>query len=395
MSAQNQAAMAGVPFDILTEANLTDVAKLAQYDTLIFPSFQNVPAAKVGAITKALTDAVYDYGVGLITAGNFMTNDETGAALPGDSYARMKVLLGVAPQGFATAADVTLRAADTTHPVMEGYAAGEVIRAYAGIGTQHFGSLVADSTVLVQQVINGRTHNAVLATTTGGKNVHFATKGMLADNNMLHHALDWAVQDAGEPILRLQMSRQASIFASRNDMDQSQETLQVDPATGPGIYDALLPLLTKWKVDYDFVGSYYITIGNDPAGGQTTNWAVSKPYYAALLAMGNEIGTHSYTHPEDTNLLTPAQLQFEFQQSKQVIEQQLGIAVQGAAIPACRRSCRSRRRCCGTSPTSPAATPWSGRATPAPTATSPRATRTASISRRTSPPTSPWSASGR
>jgi serralysin len=112
MSAQNQAAMAGVPFDILTEADLTDVAKLAQYDTLIFPSFQNVPAAKVGAITKALTDAVYDYGVGLITAGNFMTNDETGAALPGDSYSRMKILLGVAPQGFAGAADVTLVAAD-------------------------------------------------------------------------------------------------------------------------------------------------------------------------------------------------------------------------------------------------------------------------------------------
>jgi serralysin len=52
MSAQNQAAMAGVPFDILTEADLTDVAKLSQYDTLIFPSFQNVPAAKVGAIAS-------------------------------------------------------------------------------------------------------------------------------------------------------------------------------------------------------------------------------------------------------------------------------------------------------------------------------------------------------
>ena len=49
--------------------------------------------------------------------------------------------------------------------------------------------------------------------------------------------------------------------------------------------------------------------------------------------MGNEIGTHSYTHPEDTNVLTPAQIQFEFQQSKQLLEQQLGITIKGAAVP--------------------------------------------------------------
>ena len=36
--------------------------------------------------------ATRQFGVGLITAGDFMTNDETGAALPGDSYARMKLL---------------------------------------------------------------------------------------------------------------------------------------------------------------------------------------------------------------------------------------------------------------------------------------------------------------
>jgi Ca2+-binding RTX toxin-like protein len=52
-----------------------------------------------------------------------------------------------------------------------------------------------------------------------------------------------------------------------------------------------------------------------------------------MLAMGNEIGTHSYTHPEDTNLLTPSQIAFEFNQSQQVIGQQLGIDVTGAALP--------------------------------------------------------------
>ena len=52
-----------------------------------------------------------------------------------------------------------------------------------------------------------------------------------------------------------------------------------------------------------------------------------------MLAMGNEIGSHSYTHPENTNLLTAAQFQFEFQQSRQVIEQQLGLTNIGVAVP--------------------------------------------------------------
>ena len=70
-----------------------------------------------------------------------------------------------------------------------------------------------------------------------------------------------------------------------------------------------------------------------PTSGQTTDWMSSKPFYEQLLAMGNEIGTHSYTHPEDTNVLTPAQIQFEFEQSKLLLEQKLGITIEGAAVP--------------------------------------------------------------
>jgi hypothetical protein len=47
--------------------------------------------------------------------------------------------------------------------------------------------------------------------------------------------------------------------------------------------------------------------------------------------MGNEIGSHSITHPENTNLLTDAQLQTEFQQSKLIIEQ--NFAAQGIKDP--------------------------------------------------------------
>ena len=331
MSAQYQATMAGVPFDVLSEKDLTDIAKLAAYDTIIFPSFRNVPIDKVTAIENALKSASYDYGVSIIAAGDFMTNDATGAALPGDSYSRMKSILGVSQTGFGTG-DIAVYANDTTHPVMDGYQAHELIRNYTNTGFAHYGSVFGQANVLVDQVVGGQTYNAVLATRTGAENVHFSSEAMLGDSNLLWQALQWTAKGTG-PEIGLQMSRQPSIVASRTDMDQSQETLDVNPESGgPGIYDKMMPILAQWKEAYNFVGSYYINVGNNPPD-QTTDWSVSKPYYQQLLAMGNEIGTHSYTHPENTNTLTAAQIAFEFNQSQLVIEQQLGIDVTGTAVP--------------------------------------------------------------
>jgi hypothetical protein len=339
MAAQNQATMAGVPYDILTEADLTNLAKIVNYDTLIFPSFSHVPLATYDAIGNNLETAAYKYGVGIITAGNFMTNDETGAVLPGDVYARMKVLLGVNVEGATSvASNVQVVAQDISHPVMSGYTAGETIHDYTGIGSQWFTPIGANATVLASQVVGPATttpatHNAVLATEAGGRNVHFATESLLADNNMLAHALNWTAQDLPQPNLQLHMSRQAAIVASRTDMDEAMQLDEVDPAGAtPGIYDVMLPILQNLKNTYNFVGSYYIDTG-DGTGGTGTDWIKSKPYYDQLLAMGNEIGSHSITHPSDTNTLTPAELQYQFQQSKSIIEQNLGINVLGAAIP--------------------------------------------------------------
>jgi len=332
MSAQYQATMAGVPFDVLSEADLSNTAKLAGYDAIIFPAFSHVPDGQLGAIETALTSAVYDYGVSLIAAGDFMTNDAAGNALAGDSYARMKSLLGVAFEGYGTG-NISVHAHDTTHQAMDGYQANELIRDYTNVGYLHFQPVSATASVLVDQQVGGQTYNAVLATQTGAKNVHFSTDAMLADNNLLWQALQYVTKESTGPEIGLQMSRQSAIVASRNDMDQSQERQDVSPENGgPGIYDKLVPLLAQWKADYDFVGSYYINVGNNPPD-QTTNWSVSKPYYQQMLALGNEIGTHSYTHPEDTNLLSASQFAFEFNQSQLVIEQQLGIDVTGAAVP--------------------------------------------------------------
>jgi serralysin len=327
LSMQYQAMQAGIPFDILTENDLTDINKIVNYDTLIFPSFRNVASDKLGAIDKTLTDAVYKYNIGLITAGDFLTNDENGAAIAGDSYSRMKKLLGVTRTGGAGPVNTVLRANDITHPVTENYLADEQIRAYNNIFFNTYGSIDDRGVVIADQEVNGQNFNAVIATQTGGRNVHFATEGFMADNNLVWESLQWSANDRSSTV-RLNMSRDASIFIARDDVDQSQFANEVPLVEAP-----LTNILTEWKNKYNFVGSHYINIGNNPTEGEFTDWSVSAPIYKQWLALGNEIGTHSYTHPDFTSNLTAAQLEFEFNQSQLIIEEQLGINVTGAAIP--------------------------------------------------------------
>jgi hypothetical protein len=87
----------------------------------------------------------------------------------------------------------------------------------------------------------------------------------------------------------------------RMDMDQSQFRDDVSPVDDnggakPGIYNTLVPILQGWKSQFNFVGSYYVNLGNNPAAGQTTLPSASLPYYQQIQAMGGEIGSHSYTH---------------------------------------------------------------------------------------------------
>ncbi|MBR1124798.1 hypothetical protein JQ628_24970, partial [Bradyrhizobium lablabi] len=368
MAAQHQAAAAGVSYDLLTEADLTDVAKLSQYSALIFPSMENVQSSEVSAIVSALREVVYDYHVPIITAGNFLTNDQTGAPLPGNSYANMQELLNVTLNTFGTAtysvtADPAALAAG--NPVISGYAPGELIGGasgefagqpaglYTNTGYLSFSGVTQPATVLADiNIQGGGTVAGVVQTTTGGTNTVFSTTGLLGDSNLLQHAIQNAVFGT-TPSLTLDVSRMEGVFVSRTDLDQSQFPADVSPENGaPGIYDQMIPILQQWKQQYNFVGSYYVNIGDNanPANENFTNWAVSAAYYNALMAMGNEIGSHSYTHlidppdpawAENTNTLfvTPPgnapnwTFAYEFGLSNAILEQQLGITLAGAAVP--------------------------------------------------------------
>jgi predicted lipoprotein with Yx(FWY)xxD motif len=339
MDAQNQATMAGVRYDILTETDLTSLAKLANYDALIFPGFQHVQASQVSAIENTLKLAVQDYHIGLIAAGDFMTNNESGGALAGDPYARMKSLLDLQIVNGGFPATVTINATDVTNPVIQGYTRGEVIHSYTNAGWLAYAPVdPAGTSVVATQNVNGQTFNSVIATTTGGRNVHFSSGAVMGDNNLLWQAIDYAVNGSGVTA-GLQMSRQAAILATRTDMDLAFAPSVVHPQDGsPGVYDKLLPILQQWKSQYNFVGSYYVDIGEAPPD-QQTNWSISGQYYKQILAMGNELGSHSIAHPFDTNSLTATQIEHQFLGAKQIIEQQMSailgqpFTVEGAAVP--------------------------------------------------------------
>jgi hypothetical protein len=337
MSAQVQAMQSGIPFDLLTEDDLTDLTKVIKYDTLVFPYFANVDTSKLAKIEENLTLAATKYNIGFVAAGNFMTNDQAGNALPGDSYTRMKNLLGITRVNGAGPVALTVNASNSTHPLLQGgYTANENILTYGTAYTDYFDTAsIAGYTVtpVLNQVLGGTdTRNAVLASTgaSGARNVHFGALQFMQDANLLWPALQWSVYGGKAPAA-LKMGRETSLFAARNDMDESMYPDEIATVETP-----LLTLLTTWKNTYNFVGSYYINIGNKPNDAtdqQMTNWAVSGPLYKRYLALGNEIGTHSYTHPIDTNVLTSTDIQFEMGQSRTEIEANLGLTNLGGAVP--------------------------------------------------------------
>ncbi|MCK5831973.1 MAG: hypothetical protein KAH20_16905, partial [Methylococcales bacterium] len=337
MSIQHQAMMAGVSYDLLSENDLTDINNLVNYDALIFPFFSDIPSDKLKQIHDTLFKAVYNYGIGIITADDWMSNTETGTSISGDAYRNMKQLLGIGRVSGNGPVNVNLTAQYTSHSIMEGYSSNELIRSYKKSWYSIFQSIPGQpSASIAKQSVSGSSagrYPAVIATTTGGRNVHFATLSYMADTNLLWQAIQWVLY-GNEPSVGLKMGRTNNLFVSRNDMDISSEHDQVSIVHVP-----LLNLLTTWKNDYNFVGSFFINIGNDPANGFWTDWNISAPLFSNYIKLDNEIGTHSWTHPHSTDLLSSSDIEFEFNQSMNKIGTQLNHTtwrnqnIRGAAVP--------------------------------------------------------------
>ena len=330
MSVQAQAMMAGLPYDLLSEDDLLDLDKITKYKTLVFPYYANAKTTLLPGIEQNLSTAVNDFNVGIVTAGNFLTNDELGASLPGDAYSRMKALMGITRTDGGGPFDITYRISNNTHPITSNeFANNEVLKTYTGAFTDYFISTgVYPTEVLAQQVLdNTTTKNALIVSENGGRHAHFGTVQQMTDPNLLWSVLQWSVYGEKAPAA-LNLSRENSVFVARNDMDQSMFSDEVAAVEGQ-----LLTFLQLWKTNYDFVGSYYINVGANPSNQEETDWSFSAPLYQQYMDLGNEMGTHSYTHPHDTNILTDEQLRWEFAESRIIIENNLNLTNLSAAVP--------------------------------------------------------------
>ena len=74
--------------------------------------------------------------------------------------------------------------------------------------------LASGASVLATQTVGSQTYDAVIATNTGGRNVHFSTDEVMADNNLLWQAIDYAVNGPG--VRRRTASRQPRPRAVRD-----------------------------------------------------------------------------------------------------------------------------------------------------------------------------------
>ena len=236
MAAQNQAMQAGIPFDLLNEADLTDLAKLANYDALVFPSFTNVQSGDVAAITNTLLQATKQFGIGLITSGDFMTNDQTGARPRRRPLRQHEDLLRRDPAHRRQRA--TSRSTPATRPDrVHQRGARRADPSYTGSAGPPIPDVSGTGQTIATETVGGQAqpYAAALATqTTGGKNVLFSTAGVMADSNLLGQAIDYVAQPV-DPVailgisLSLDMTRSNGIVAARMDMDQSQFPADVSP----------------------------------------------------------------------------------------------------------------------------------------------------------------------
>ena len=330
MSVQTQAMMAGLPYDLLNEDDLLDLNKIKQYKTLLFPLFSYVKNDQINKIAENLKIAIEQHNVGIVTAGNFLTSTEAGQSISGDAYVHMKALLGLARIDGAGPVNIQINISDETHPALANeYANNETVLSYTKDYTDYFipTGAYANRVIATQTINNNQIENELIAITHKGRHAHFATVQALADGNLLWSVLQWSVWGDKTPAT-LHMGREKALFVSRNDMDQSMFASEVATVEVP-----LLNQLKIWKNEYNFVGSYYINVGDKPADDEFTDWGVSAPLYKKYIQLGNEIGNHSYTHPADTNKLDAGQIKYQFADSRAIIETEMGLSNIGTAVP--------------------------------------------------------------
>ena len=298
MAAQNQARMAGVSYDVIDESQLTNVNNLIGYDALIFPAMANVNTAQLPAIMSALTSAVYDYHIGIITSGDFLTNDQTGAALAGNPTPKCRPCWVSPRTSGGNSGDVTVTAADVSNPIMAGYSAGRDHPALQWCRLYRLHSLGHHAIRRAGQPERRRCRQRAGCGRDHGRRRHqraFRHPGSAGRQQSAVRMPSRAWCSAPAPVSRCTRPAWRGSWLRAWTWTRRRIPADVSPARrkrARGIYDKLIPILTQWKEQYDFVGSYYVDIGDNPNPSDPnvdptrTNWQKSLPYYQADPSAG-------------------------------------------------------------------------------------------------------------
>lgn len=369
LSMQYQAMQAGVPVDRLTTNQLLalDSARMCRYAFVIMPAQSHAPDREtLGRLRKAVYLLIHWHSVSVITAGNFLTNlvgqKPWDTPVPGNSYSTMQTLFGLTNNNpAAVSADASLTAQVAQNDgVFRGFEIGEQIHDSSTLGLftsifrahQDPGESAFQVAVIATQTVDQReTHPAIfdvrlpgtnMLGKTSGRIFHFSTQQMLANADIVWRVIDTAREHFRPqmPVVGLQLSRSQHLMATRVDMDQSRVVTENAKLYRDYIDSYAKPWYNRW----DFVQSYFINIGNDPSNREYTNWNESLPLYMALRDLESEFGSHSYTHPDDINILSDAELDFEFGDAAQEIKEQLDQTYVGAAQPGAPESLRVARK---------------------------------------------------
>ncbi|GBG31869.1 Hypothetical Protein FCC1311_080942 [Hondaea fermentalgiana] len=353
MSMQSQLMQAGLPYDRITLDDILNVEESCKYKVIVVPYFAWIDPDLTFEIRKAFIRLVHLHKVGLVGIGDFATNALDRSVIAGDPYFTLNMLFGLedANPVYASTISTKIIVANNSLSILADKEVGDELFDESTAGTftnmyQKFSRTAFDVTTVATQELGinatyTATYDSILATEcvtnmfgkTSGRTVHFSTLEVAANRDLVWRAIAWAVAADGLTV-GVQLTRQDLIFAARNDMDQSQYYPQAII-----LETALLPrIIEPWYGNYSFVCSYYINLGNDVDEEEYTDWTWAQPLYDQYIALENEIGTHSFTHPDDINLLTDAELEFQFKTAKEYTMGNMSLSRLASAQPGATES---------------------------------------------------------
>ncbi len=325
-SVQHELVMAGIPFEVISQNSLKDMYYIQQYDAMIFPSFRNVLSGDRETIVHNLETAVKFHGIGMLAFGSFMTHDETNAQFS-DIDEPLNRIFNVQESAYS-GDNVTTQIIvnDPSHPSAWRFTQGDImITTY----NDYYQEFVVFNTseehaypYFVNDLESGRLASLIIASDNMEGRAFFCPNAhYVAETAIGRDALLWLLY-GDRAQAGIKMTDKNAIFVARTDADVS-----FDPqVTSLGLAE-YLDIMSQ----HGFKGGWYLPVKH--SNTSPINWVQLKDDYENLLASGHEIGSHSITHPGNMNLLTDSAVLHEMTESKDIIQEELGIFISGFANP--------------------------------------------------------------